>query len=92
MVRRDVDGARSRAREIAQTAQAEASEKILQEAEQKRAEVREDARQEGYEEGLRHWNEILAAAAGRSDELLRRNEADLVRLAVRMAEKIEGSA
>ena len=89
MVRRDVDSARSRAREIAQTAQAEAA-KILQEAEQKRAEVREDARQEGYEEGLRHWNEILAAATSRSDELLRRNEADLVRLAVRMAEKIVG--
>ncbi|HUJ75661.1 MAG TPA: type III secretion system stator protein SctL, partial [bacterium] len=89
VVRRDVDIARLQARQIVEAAQAEARS-IREEAENKRAEVLKAAVEKGYEEGLRRWNQILATATTRSEELVKRNEEDLMRLAVRMAEKIIG--
>jgi type III secretion protein L len=89
VVRRDIQTARLRAQEIIEQAQAEAR-RIVAEAEGRRAAVYEAASRQGREEGLKHWNEILAAASARSEELVRSNETGLLKLAVRMAEKIIG--
>jgi len=89
VVRRDVDTAKRSAAQIIEAARAEAKS-ILEQAENKHAEVLRMASEQGYEEGLRSWNQILAAARSQSEEMVRRNEADLMRLAVRIAEKIIG--
>jgi type III secretion system HrpE/YscL family protein len=69
---------------------AEEARAIVEHAETEREAVREQARQEGYQSGLVQWNETLAAAFVARDEYLARNEAMLVRLAVRLAEKVIG--
>jgi flagellar biosynthesis/type III secretory pathway protein FliH len=89
VVRRDVDLARVRAGEIVDQAQGEAK-RIIAEAEARRQAVYEAASRQGKEEGLKRWNEILATATARADELVRSNEPGLIKLAVRMAEKIIG--
>ena len=72
---------------------------ILAKAHEQAAQLIEDARQEkdalfeesserGYAAGLNKWNEALAEAWSRRDDFLSRNEAELVKLAVAIAEKI----
>jgi type III secretion protein L len=72
---------------------------ILAKAHEQAAQLIEDARQEkdalfeesserGYAAGLDKWNEALAEAWSRRDDFLSRNEAELVKLAVAIAEKI----
>src|SRR5438045_5513062 len=89
VVRRDVEKARQWAAEIMEAARGHAAQ-ISAQAEQQRMATLQAAAQQGYEEGLRRWNEILAESVNRSEEIVRRHEADLVRLAARMAEKIIG--
>jgi type III secretion protein L len=89
VVRRDVEKARQWAGEIMEAARGHAAQ-ISAQAEQQRVTTLQAAAQQGYEEGLRRWNEILAESVNRSEEIVRRHEADLVRLAARMAEKIIG--
>jgi type III secretion protein L len=50
----------------------------------------EKARQAGYEEGLKQWNEAVQAAVAGRDQYLRDCEPEVVKLAVRIAEKILG--
>lgn len=64
--------------------------KILEEAEQARQAVLESAHAEGYENGLRQWNAAVAEANASRDKYLAENEPELVRLSVRIAQKIVG--
>lgn len=77
------------AEEVVEQAKAEAAE-IIAEAERRRAATMEDARREGYEKGLAEWNEAVAAAVKARDEHLAASEERVLRLAVRVAEKILG--
>jgi type III secretion protein L len=63
---------------------------IVQEAEAQRDRIVEAARDEGYSSGLAQWNQALAAAAASRENLAASHESHLVRLAVRIAEKIIG--
>jgi len=89
VVRRDVDTARRLAAQITELARTQAAE-IVRQAEAQREHVLQAASQQGYEEGLRRWNDILAAAEARSAEMARQHESDLIKLAVKIAEKIIG--
>ena len=64
--------------------------KILDAAGQERQAVLEAARKEGYEEGLQLWHAAVAEANAVHGRRLAANEPELVRLAVRIAEKIIG--
>lgn len=77
------------AAQIIEAARGEAR-KILDAAGQERQEILETARREGYEEGLRLWQAAADEANAVRDKRLADNEPELVRLAVRIAEKIIG--
>jgi type III secretion protein L len=64
--------------------------KILDAAGQERLVILETARREGYEEGFRLWHSAAEEANTVRDKSLADNEPELVRLAVRIAEKIIG--
>jgi type III secretion protein L len=63
---------------------------IIVEAQRQCREIREAAREEGYREGLGRWNEALERAAAAGENLMTEHQAELVTLAVRLAEKIIG--
>lgn len=77
------------AEEIVEQARAEAAQ-IQAAAERRREEVLEQARREGYEEGLAQWNAAVLAAVKARDSHMAESEEKVLRLAVRIAEKILG--
>ena len=78
-----------RAEQIVGDAQREAGQ-IAEAAQRERASVMEAARLEGYAAGLAQWNGILVKAWKSHDELVSRGEGELVRLSIRIAQKIIG--
>jgi type III secretion protein L len=89
VVKKEVYSASREAEEIVERAREEA-EAIRQEAAAEAARIKSAAQEEGYTAGLAQWNEIVAAALAARDEFLRESEREVVRLAVRIAEKIIG--
>jgi type III secretion protein L len=77
------------ARRIVERAQREA-EAILEEATRRGDETVEAARERGYRQGLAQWDAALRVAEQASQTLHEKHEAELVRLAVKIAEKIIG--
>jgi type III secretion protein L len=82
-------GATIDAAQIIEAAHAEAR-KILDAAGQERQAVLETARKEGYDQGLQLWHAAVEEANSVRDRRLAENEPELIRLAVRIAEKIIG--
>jgi type III secretion protein L len=89
ILKREVYDATQEARDVIALAQ-EKARQILDEAERERGAILEQARQEGHAKGLAEWNHILAQATQRGEELARSWEENMLRLSVRVAEKIIG--
>jgi type III secretion protein L len=89
VLKREVYEASQEARDLIARAQEQARE-IVEEAERKRDSIREAAEQEGRAQGLAEWNQILAQASQRADALAKGWEENMLRLSVRVAEKIIG--
>ncbi len=89
VVKKEIFSATLEARDIVQMARQQAAE-VLEEAGRQREAILAKAREDGYEEGLRQWNAALASAHEAAAKLEKDYEAELVRLAVRIAEKIIG--
>ncbi|MBI1790238.1 MAG: type III secretion system stator protein SctL [Acidobacteria bacterium] len=52
--------------------------------------ILETCRHQGYEEGLKQWNQAVAAAYAAHEKMLQDSEPELVKLALRIAKKIVG--
>lgn len=89
VLKREVYEATREARDVVALAQ-EKAKQIIEEAERQRDLIREQARQEGNARGLAEWNQILARTAQRAQELTKSWEESMLRLSVRVAEKIIG--
>ena len=89
IVKREVYEAAQEARDVIALAQ-EKARQILEEAERERNAVLEQARQQGIAKGLAEWNHILVQTAQRAEELAKSWEETMLRLSVRVAEKIIG--
>jgi type III secretion protein L len=89
VIKKDVYEASLDARRIVSRAQREA-ETVLEEAVLRRDESLEAARREGYQHGLSQWDKALRSLEGAREALHARHEAELVGLAVKIAEKIIG--
>jgi type III secretion protein L len=89
VLKREVYEATRDARDVVTVAQ-ERARQIIEEAERQRDAIREQARQEGIEQGLTEWNRILNQARQRSEELVKGWEDTMLRLSIRVAEKIVG--
>ena len=89
ILKREVYEATQEARDVIAVAQ-EKARQIVADAERERNAILEQARQEGHAKGLAEWNHILAQAAQRSEELAKSWEETMLRLSVRVAEKIIG--
>src|SRR5262245_41913491 len=89
VIKKGVFAAAVDAQSIVEAARREADQ-LIQEAQKEREQIREEAEQAGYEEGLTRWNETILQAMEAQDRLLKSSEQALVRLAVRVAEKIIG--
>lgn len=89
VVKRAVVDARAEARRILADAAREAEE-LRERAEREAQELRESAYQEGLETALAELNNILLEAHERRDAALSGAERDVLRLAVKLAEKIIG--
>ena len=89
VVKRAVVDARAEARRILADAAREAQE-LRERAEHEARELREAAYQEGLESALSELNHILLEAHERRDAALSGAERDVLRLAVKLAEKIIG--
>ena len=89
VMKKEVYDAGVDARRIVERAEAEAAA-ILEGAQRRRSEVFDSAREEGYREGMAQWAEALRSIERASDVLHTRHEAEIVKLAVRVAGKIIG--
>jgi type III secretion protein L len=89
VLKREVYEATREARDVVAQAQ-EQAKRILEEAERKRDSILDEARQEGYRQGLVEWNQILVKTLRVAEDLKKSWEDTLLRLSVRMAEKIIG--
>lgn len=89
VVKRAVVDARAEARRILAEAGREA-DALRERAEREARELREAAYEEGRETALSELNQILLEAHGRRDAALAGAERDVLRLAVKLAEKIIG--
>ncbi len=90
-IARELRDASAEAMGIVARAERRAAE-LLAEAERERAERFTASEEQGYAAGLAQWNEALAEAWHGRDEYLRRNEGELVKLAVAAAAQIVGAA
>jgi type III secretion protein L len=88
-IKKDVYDAHLQAHQMVDDAQLEAQQ-LVREAQQQSSAITEAARQQGYEAGLTEWNEILIRARRAYDDVVSQNESQLVRLAVKIAEKVIG--
>jgi type III secretion protein L len=89
VMKREAYDATLEAAQILDAAHAQAR-KILENAEQERQTAIEAARQEGYEHGLAEWNAAVAEVNAARDRRVAESEPELIRLAVRIAQKIIG--
>ena len=89
VLKREVYEATREARDVVALAQ-EQAKRIVEEAERQRESILEQARQEGYTQGLGEWNQILARTLQVAEDLKKSWEETMLRLSVRVAEKIIG--
>jgi type III secretion protein L len=89
ITKRQIVEARVEARRLVAAAEAEAAA-IGAKAETEATERRETAYREGYETALLEWNNLLLEARENRDNAIAGIEQDLLRLAVKLAEKIIG--
>src|ERR1700742_393065 len=89
VLKREVYERAQEAHDVVAQAQEKARE-IIEEAERQRDVIREQAKQEGHASGLAEWNQRLAQTGQRADELVKNWEETMLRLSVRVAEKIIG--
>jgi type III secretion protein L len=89
VLKREVFEAAQEARDVVSIAQ-ERARQIVEQAEREREAIREKAREQGKAEGLTEWNRILADTTRRAEELTKSWEETMLRLSVRVAEKIVG--
>jgi type III secretion protein L len=89
VVKREIYAATEEAARIVHEAHTQAR-KILDDAEQARQTALETSFKEGYEQGLREWNVAVAEVNAARDKYLTGSEPELIRLAVRIAQKIIG--
>jgi len=89
VLKREVFEAAQEARDVVSVAQDRARQ-IIAQAERESEEIREKAREEGKAQGLAEWNRILAQTSKRAEELTNSWEETMLRLSVRVAEKIVG--
>jgi type III secretion protein L len=87
IVRREAYDATVEAEQIVEAARAQARE-ILEDAGQARQAVLESARSEGYAQGLLEWNAAVAGVHAARERYFAESEPELIRLAVRIAQKI----
>lgn len=90
VVKRNVQLAYQEANEILAHAEDEA-QRIVSEARRHAQNIFESAREEGYQSGAAQWNELLMQASKARDIYLAGNETALLKLAVRIAEKLIGN-
>jgi len=88
-IKKEVHDAKLQARQIISTAHMDAL-RLADNAQKDRESAMAAGRKEGYEAGLAEWNNILLDSNRRRDTLLENAEPEIVRLAVRVAEKIIG--
>ena len=86
-ITREAHEASLEAKDILAKAQEQAAQ-LLEDAQQEKDALFEESSEQGYAAGLDKWNDALAEAWSRRDAFLLRNEAELVRLAVAIAEKV----
>jgi type III secretion protein L len=89
VLKREVYEATRDARDVVALAQ-EKAKQIIEDAGRERDAIHEQAREEGNARGLSEWNHILARTALRIEELTKSWEETMLRLSVRVAEKIIG--
>lgn len=89
VIKRNVQVACLDAKEIVAQAEDEA-QRIVTEARRKAQEIFESASEEGYQNGACQWYDALAQAWTARDAYLAGNETSLLKLAVRIAEKLIG--
>jgi type III secretion protein L len=89
IVRHEVFDASHEARKIVDAA-GEQARRVLDEARREAAAIKETARTEGFEEGLTHWNQLVDEATRARAQALQEAEFEILRLAVRVAERILG--
>jgi len=89
VLKREVYEATREARDVVALAHDQAKQ-IIEEAERQRDAIREQARQQGYNQGLAEWNQILARTLAAAEDLKKNWEETMLRLSVRVAEKIIG--
>jgi len=89
LLKRDLYAARLQAKDILAAANHDAAA-IRDSANRERQAYLDKGYREGFDAGLAKWNDILAQTWRARDDFFRRNEPDIIRLAVRMAEKILG--
>ncbi len=89
VLKREAYEASREARDVVSLAQ-EKARQIIEDAERERDAIQEKARQEGYAQGLAQWNQILAGTAQKAADLTKVWEETMLRLSVRVAEKIIG--
>jgi type III secretion protein L len=89
VLKREVYEATREARDVVALAQ-EKAKHLIEDAEVECDGIRQRAREEGIAKGLAGWNEILARANQRAEELEKNWEETMLRLSVRVAEKIIG--
>jgi type III secretion protein L len=89
VLKREVYEATREARDVVVLAQEQAKQ-IIEEAERRRDAIREQASEEGRARGLAEWNHILATASQRAEQLTKSWEETMLRLSIRVAEKIIG--
>ena len=89
VMKREAYDATIEAAQILEAAHAQAR-KILENADQERQTIIEVARGEGYEHGLAQWNAAVAEVNAARDRHIAESEPELIRLAIRIAQKIIG--
>ncbi|MBV8478132.1 MAG: type III secretion system stator protein SctL [Acidobacteriaceae bacterium] len=89
VVKRNVQRACQDANEIIAQAQEEA-QRIVSEARGEAQGIFDSAREEGYQSGAAEWYEVLGNAWKSRDDYLAGNETALLKIAVRIAEKLIG--
>jgi type III secretion protein L len=89
VVKRETYEATREAQDIVAQAQAKAVG-IIEDAERKRELIFQRAEEEGRTRGLAAWNEKLAKASQRTDQITKSWEQNMVRISVKVAEKIIG--
>jgi type III secretion protein L len=89
VLKREVYEATREARDVVAVAQ-EKAKQIIEQAQAECDAIRERAREEGIAKGLAEWNQILACANGRAQEMEKSWEDTMLRLSVRVAEKVIG--